>query len=127
MSSLFKTGDRMDATNYRGLTVMNVFPKLYSTCLAHKLDAISQEMHLRAETQAGFRPGYRLEDHCLVLKTIFERCSYLRSSAYLLFIDLRKAYDTVHRPLLWDVLIEQLGLPQDIVSALKLMYCDLHV
>lgn len=41
--SLFKGGNRLDASNYRGLSIMNVFAKLYATIIASKLDTIAKE------------------------------------------------------------------------------------
>lgn len=50
---------------------MHVFAKLYSTCIAIRLDNFAQANNLRSEVQCGFRPGFRLEDHCLTLRSIF--------------------------------------------------------
>lgn len=49
---------------------MNVFSKLYATCLTSKLETIVDERSLRAPAQCGFRAGHRLEDHCSVLQTV---------------------------------------------------------
>ena len=39
--SLHKKGDRHNPSNYRGLSIMNVFAKLYSTCINMKLTGIA--------------------------------------------------------------------------------------
>ena len=44
-----------------------------------------------------------------------------------MFIDLKKAYDSIDRDCLWKNFCDNLGLPVDIVKALKLMYCNLKV
>ena len=70
LTSLYKTGDRSDAANYRGISIMHVFSKLYSTCLTERLESFASDHALRSEVQCGFRPGFRLEDHCTILRTI---------------------------------------------------------
>jgi hypothetical protein len=36
----------------------------------------------------------------------------------LLFVDLKKAYDSIDRKKLWDVLMEELKIPQNIISVI---------
>jgi hypothetical protein len=38
LSSIYKKGDHTCPDNYRGIAVMNVFAKLYSTCINAKLE-----------------------------------------------------------------------------------------
>jgi hypothetical protein len=42
-------------------------------------------------------------------------------------VDLRKAYDSVPREVLWSKFVNSLDVPPDLVACLKLMYCDLQV
>ena len=51
---------------------------------------------------------------------------HTRTSAYLLFIDLQKAYDSVDRSKMWHIFLNQLNIPMELVKALKLSYCDLE-
>ena len=44
---------------------------------------------------------------------------------YLLFVDLKKAYDSVDRELLWSDLVSKLDVSEELVRVLKLMYVDL--
>jgi hypothetical protein len=48
LTSLYKKGSRVDPANYRGIAVMNIFAKLYSTCLTSRLDCIATDRALRA-------------------------------------------------------------------------------
>lgn len=104
---------------------MNAFAKLYSTCITNRLNILATEKDLRAPAQCGFRPGFRLEDNCIMLSTIIQQARANGRTAYLLFIDLHKAYDSIPRDKLWKVLLDSLQLPADIVKALQLSYCDL--
>ena len=40
------------------------------------------------------------------------------------FIDLEKAYDSINRAKLWDVLVSCLKLPADLVQIIRNMYVD---
>lgn len=76
LSSLFKNkGSVMDPNMYRGLSVMSTIPKLYSILLNANIDKQACERKLRAPVQCGFRKGYRLEDNCVILKTMFEKAA----------------------------------------------------
>jgi hypothetical protein len=71
----------------------------------------------RAATQAGFRKGSRIEDNVLMLLTTIQRAVKLGTPAFLMFVDLSKAYDTVDRGLLWKTLLEELHLdPHEVMQ-----------
>ena len=78
MSSIHKKGDPRDPQNYRGISLMSVFPKLLAAVLLAKLEAVVEARQLRASTQAGFRKGARLEDNILLLMTAIQRACKLR-------------------------------------------------
>ena len=42
-----------------------------------------------------------------------------------MFVDLKKVYDTVVRSRLWEAMVSEMDIPPDVVSAVKIMYCDL--
>jgi hypothetical protein len=60
-------GDRGDPDNYRGLAVGHPMAKLAMGVINQRLQTLADEGGLRAPTQAGFRPGYTVEELALVL------------------------------------------------------------
>ena len=42
----------------------------------------------------------------------------------IVFVDLKKAYDSVSRELLWEALVGELGVPDDLVQIIRNMYID---
>ena len=75
---------------------------------------------LRKE-QAGFRPGVGCIDHIFTLRNIFEQCIEWNTKVHVNFIDLEKAFDSIHRDTLWKILLAY-GCPEKIVSIIKLFY-----
>lgn len=116
--SLHKKGSVQDPNNFRGLSIMSVFPKLYSTIINSKLVSVANQQQLRAETQAGFRKYHRVDDNCLILKTIVERAVLEKQPLFAVFVDLSKAYDSISRERLWNVLLGELNLDENLVKAL---------
>ncbi len=73
MVPLYKLkGDRGDPDNYRGLAVGHPLAKLAMGIVNQRLQTLADDAHLRAPTQAGFRPGHTVEDLALVLQVCIQ-------------------------------------------------------
>ena len=64
--------------------------------------------------QNGFRVGRSTTSHILALLRILEEVEDKNLSVVMLFIDFRKAFDSIHRGLLMKILIAY-GIPLEIV------------
>ena len=62
---LFKKGDRMDLDNYRGITLMDVVGKVFSSILRNRLEKFYEGKIV--EEQAGFRKGGECVDQSYTL------------------------------------------------------------
>ena len=63
----------------------------------------AREQQIR-ENQAGFRPGRGCIDHIFTLRRILE-CRHSQNLPTLVtFLDLKAAFDSVSRPMLWECL-----------------------
>jgi len=63
------------------------------------------EQHgLCAKGQTGFRKDYRTTDQLFILRTLIEHSKAKNKPFYYCFVDLKKAFDTVPREALWQVL-----------------------
>jgi len=113
-------GARTAASSYRPISLIHPLGRWYAVCLNARLEAATS--HLRAEGQAGFRAGYRVEDNVAILQTIFEWAWADHCPVYAVFVDLAKAYDSVVRSKLFEALVADLGVRADLVKALVLMY-----
>jgi len=105
-----KKGDLSDCGNWRGITLLSVPGKVFSRVLLNRMqDAVDR---LLRQQQAGFTRGRSCIDE------IIEKVTEGRRPVIVNFIDFRKAFDSIHRPVLWKIL-QQYGLPTKIVSVIQ--------
>jgi hypothetical protein len=73
LRSIFKNkGSRDDPNNYRGISIMGAFPKLFASSLNIILEESILNQQLRANNQAGFRKGFRVEDNSNILRAVIQ-------------------------------------------------------
>lgn len=92
---LYKSGNRLDPSNYRGISITSNLGKLFNRIIHTRLLEFVKSMSLISENQIGFKENCRTSDHLFSIKTIIDR--YKSKKVYAAFIDLRKAFDTVWR------------------------------
>ena len=90
-----KKGDLGDCNNWRGITLLSLTSKVFSRIVLSRLTAVL-EKDLRPQ-QAGFRPGRSCSDHIFTLRQILEQSKEWNTPLYISFIDLEKAFDSIHR------------------------------
>ena len=66
--------------------------------LTHVVDTVVPE------SQCGFRRARSITDMIFVARLLQEKCREQHRDLFIAFIDLTKAFDTVNRDLLWQVL-----------------------
>ena len=76
--------------------------------------------HQRPE-QSGFTPGKSTIDRILALRVIVERRREFRRGLLAAYIDLKKAFDTVHRESLWEILRLR-GIPTRIIELIANLF-----
>ena len=113
-------GSVSDPDNYRGITLLSCTGKLFTTCLNHRLSSYVDDTIL-GEEQAGFRKGYSTTDHVFVLHLIIELYKSVHKRVYCAFIDYRKAFDSINRPLLWQKLLSQ-DINGKLLNVIRNMY-----
>jgi len=99
---IFKGGDASKFDNYMGITIRLILAKLFVMILDKRLNEWVQQHGLRAKGQAGFRKNYHTTN--LILRTLIEQSKAKKKPLYYYFVDLKKAFDTVLREILWQVL-----------------------
>jgi len=92
---LHKKGDKTICENYRGISLLNSAYKIFSNILLNRLEPYVEEN--LGEYQCGFRKGRSTIEQLSVIGQIIEKKYEYRQKIWQLFIDFKKAYDSVHR------------------------------
>jgi len=119
---IHKKGDKHIADNYRGVSLLCIISKCYTSVLNARLVKWMQVYEKIVESQAGFRKKYSTVDHIFTLSSIIEKSlSKRRGKLYVAFVDLRKAFDSVDRQSLFRALSEA-GVSGRMLKSLMSIY-----
>ena len=117
ITCLYKNkGDRMDADNYRGLSITSTCSKILIRIIIDRFKALYEAMLL--PTQFGFRENKSTNDAIFALRNVIDNTS---DELFCCFIDLKAAYDWIDRDMLFKVLEYRLKAPR-LVNILKCIY-----
>ena len=97
-----KKGDRIDCNNYRGISLLSIVGKVYARVVLNRLQVLAERVY--PEAQCGFRAGRSTVDMIFSVRQLQEKCREQRRPLYLAFVDLTKAFDTVSRSGLFNLL-----------------------
>jgi hypothetical protein len=84
--------------------MLNSAYKVLSRVLYKRLESLINS--ICGEYQACFRPNRATTDHIFTLRKIIEKCREFNIDIHMLFIDFKKAYDSIKRPAVWKALRE---------------------
>ena len=109
--------DRAECGNSRGISLLSVAGKvlakiMLTRLLEHVVDPVLPE------SQFGFRRRRSTIDMIFVARQLQEKCCEQHHDLYLAFVDLTKAFDTVIRDLLWNIL-HKFCCPPTIIAMLQ--------
>ncbi len=108
-----KKGDLSSCDNWRGIALLDVVGKVVGRVIQTRLQVLA-EAEL-SDSQCGFRQGRSCTDQIFSVNQFIEKLFEHRTPGFLVFIDLRKAYDSVSRGALWHGL-QVLGVPLSLVQ-----------
>ena len=111
-----KKGDLKECNNWRGISLLDVAGKLFARIIQERLQMIAED--ILPESQCGFRGGRGCTDMIFTARQLVEKCREHDDVLFMLFVDLRKAYDSVPRSALWKVL-GKCGVPPAMLSIIQ--------
>ena len=115
---LHKKGDKTECENYRGILLVSHADKVLLKVVARRLGAYCEAKGLLPEVQRGFRPDRSTTDMMFVVRRLQEVGWKAGVSLHMCFIDFQKAYDTVDRTLLWQILT-RIGVPPQMKAVIR--------
>ena len=110
-------GDRSSCDNYRGISLLSIAGKILSKVILNRLNEHLLD-EIVPESQCGFHKNRGTIDMIFAAKQIQEKCKEQNKDLYILFVDLTKAFDTVSRPGLWNIL-PRIGIPPKMVKMIQ--------
>ena len=90
-------GEKTNADNYRGITLLSCLGKLFTSLLNDRIGKFCEDNSTLLENQAGFRRSYSTVDQIFLLQNIVDLYLEQKKRLYCVFIDYRKAFDSVWR------------------------------
>ena len=95
--------------SHRGISLLSAAGKIFARILLNRLSShITPEVV--PETQCGFRSNRSTVDMIFCLRQLQEKCIEQDRPLYIVFVDFTKAFDTVGRTGLWQ-LLKKYGCP----------------
>ena len=122
MVAIYKNNNktREQRGNYRGVTLVTFIWRVCMYLVLHDW-AIPVIDGALDESQAGSRPGRGCPDHMFTLRVLQEAAAARRLPLMAAFIDLAKAFDSIHRKLLF-LMMRSYGMPILLVEIFEALY-----
>lgn len=115
-----KNSDPYCLSNYRGLGIDQMLLKVFSLLMMERLELFLASTGGLSGLQGGFqRQRGPIEQAFTLAETV--RAATQRKTAYLLFLDIEQAYDSVIRPILWKRCLDK-GIDGWFLAALQAIY-----
>lgn len=114
-------GSIEDPNNYRTLTILSCFGKLFTSVLNKKLSDYLENDKTIGEEQLGFRSGYSTIDGVFILNSLQTLLKSQKKNLFCAFIDLKKCFGSIWRDGLWHKL-NKLKLGVKMTRVIKSMY-----
>lgn len=106
---IYKSGDRDDISNYRPISVLPVISKIMEKLINNRIINYLNAFNILSNSQYGFRQGKSTEDAILELTKNITNSIDNKRKTLCIFLDLKKAFDTVSVPILLRKL-EKVGI-----------------
>jgi hypothetical protein len=121
---IHKKGDKADCNNYRGISLLSTSYKILSYIILSRLVPYKDE--IIGDRQCGFRCNRSTTEQIFCIHQILAKKWEYNETVRQLFIDLKKAYDSVKREVLYNILIE-FGVPKCVKMCLNETYSKVRV
>ena len=114
-----KKGDLGVPGNYRGITLTAIAAKIYNKLLLNRIQPEIEKILRR--NQNGFRKNRSTTGQILSVRRLIEGINAKNLQATLLFVDFTKAFDSIDRGKLEQILYAY-GIPNETIAAIMMLY-----
>ena len=116
-----KKGDPELCTNKRGIQIISMLRKVMGTITGATLSNINEQQLL--EWQCGFRRSRGCRDQLFTLRLLFDEAAERKRQLVIVFVDLKKAFDSIDRQALM-VVLQRRGVPPELVEVMRDLHTD---
>ena len=97
---IFKSGDQCDPDNYRPISLLSVFNRIFERVMYSRLICFIDKHKILSPAQYGFRKNHSTQH--AIIDIVDKICKNMESKKFTcgIFIDLKKAFDTVDHSIL---------------------------
>jgi len=97
---IFKQDDETDANNYRPISLLSNFNRIFEKIVFKRMESFIERKNLLSSSQYGFRKAHSTEHAILDIVNAIQTNMDNRLFSCGIFIDLKKAFDTVDHKIL---------------------------
>ena len=117
-------GDLGLAKNYRFITLTSIAAKIYNALQRNRIEPKID--NILRKNQKGFRRNRSTTSQILTIRRILESVRAKNLQATLIFVDFTKAFDSIHRGKMEQILLAY-GIPKETVAAITILYRNTKV
>jgi hypothetical protein len=114
---IHKKGDKTECNNYQGTSLLPTSYKMLSSILVSRLIPYADE--IIGDHQCGFQLNRSMTDQIFYIRQMLQKKWEYNGTVHQLFIDFKKAYDSVRMEALYNILIE-FGIPRKLVRLIRM-------
>ena len=118
---LEKKGDLGLCKNWRGICLLDIASKILDSVLVQRLQAVMEEEGM--ESQTGFRYFRGTIDGAFTVINALRKRQEHNLESFVAFIDLIKAFDSISREALWQILLK-FGFPRHFVRVVMRLHTN---
>jgi len=96
---------------------LNVAYKVFSNCILTRIKEKAKQTI--GEYQGGFRQGKSTTDQIFIIRQIYQKTWEFNKEVHTLFVDFKKAYDSIHRESLINIL-KEFDFPQKLINLVSI-------
>jgi hypothetical protein len=112
-----KRSNKTDCSNYRGISLLSTSYKILSNILLSRFSPYIDEIIV--DHQRGFRHARSTTDQIFCIRQILEKKWEYNETEHQLFVDFKKACDSVRREV-WNKILKEFGVPMKLVRLIKM-------
>lgn len=120
---IYKSGKKTDPSNYRPISVLPIVSKIFEKVIYNRIETYINSIDFLYHKQYGFRPKSNTLSATVDLVTKIKNNIDDKKIAIGIFIDLKKAFDTVSHRILLNKL-NDIGITEKALELLKSYLCD---